>query len=431
MNILGSVAQISPPELRDTLLFTIFKSFYDDDYKFVKKAALMQIGEFIFALRGRKIPNLLLELYSSLSDPKQVQDEDVMYRCAYTFPAILLTVGMEEWPRLKVVYDNLIKKDNSDILNTMAASIHEIAKIVGPTITASKLDPIAKHYLKSKKTLNIILSNLHEFLTVLDMEKRFPYLQLLKEIIDGSEYNWRQREIFASHCGDYAKLFDIEKVHETILPIVYDLLEDNVAQVRNIACREYVNVVMQLKSIPEYFGEAVQFLLKLFNSISFRDRQCFILACEGFMCYEQIFSKHFLTQFLTLQKDTVVNVRVTLARALYEHMKISGVLASNVHIVRTIELLKNDKSKEVKESVTEASKEWNKMNEIVISNMEELEKAQEAAGAAVDLNIMNDEESNEELKRQEAEKVVIYLLRKIIHICKWQKYVNLCFQYLV
>eukprot|EP00826_Nyctotherus_ovalis_P017926 TRINITY_DN1530_c0_g2_i8.p1 TRINITY_DN1530_c0_g2~~TRINITY_DN1530_c0_g2_i8.p1 ORF type:complete len:382 (-),score=87.27 TRINITY_DN1530_c0_g2_i8:1176-2321(-) len=366
----------------------------------------MQIGQFVFSLRGCKVPRFLLDVYASLADARKTQDDDLIYHCAYTFPAVLLTVGVFEWPLLRDVYKNLIKKDSVNIMTTMAASIHEIAKIVGSEIAEAELDPIAKYYLKNKLTLAVMLSHLHDFLAVLTMKKRLDYLPIIQAIMEKSEHNWRQREIFARHSGDYARLFDIQKIHEIVLPISYTLLEDQVAQVRAKACQEFVHVAMQLKSEPLFFNEAITFLQKLFNSINFRDRQSFIQACEGFMCYEAIFVKHFLTQFLALQKDKVVNVRVALARVLNSHMKVSGVLRSNVHILRTIELLKNDSSREVRENVTEASKECDKMLEAIISNQEELEKAQEAAAASIDLRSSNDEELKEELRRQEVEKIV-------------------------
>jgi len=420
VNLLSDISRISPPEIREVLLVDIFKEFHKDNYKFVKKASLMQIGQFIFSLRGGKVPQFLLEIYSSLADTKKTDDEDLIYHCAYTFPAVLLTIGKDEWPVLRDVYKNLIKKDSLRIMTIMAASIHEVAKIVGSEIAVTELDPIAKYYLKNKLTLSAILKNLHEFLAVLEMKQRLDYLPIIQAIIERSEYNWKQREIFALNSGSYAKLFDIEKVYRIILPIAYTLLEDNVIQVRIKACQEFINIAMQLKPIPEYFNEVISHLHKLFASVSFRDRQSFVQACEGFMLYEQIFVQHFLTQFLVLQKDKVVNVRVTLAKVLNNHMKISGVLASNVHIIRTIELLKSDSSAEVRENVTEASKEWDKMNETTISkqeelekvkDQEELEKVKEDAGATIDLRVSNDEESSEELKRQEVEKRVRVTLK--------------------
>jgi len=372
----------------------------------------MQIGQFIYSLKGNVIPGFLIELYTSLADGKSTTDDDLIYHCAYTFPAVLLSVGVKEWPTLRNTYKNLMKKSTPQIKTTMAASIHEIAKIVGKDITAEELDPYVKAYLNDKSTLKLCLAHLHELLEVLNETQRRGYLEIVQQIIEKSNYNWRLKEIFASNAGAYSKLFDIHTVYKNILPIMQNLIQDTVVQVRVAACKEFANVTTILKSEPTYFLEAVNSVLKMFSSVNFRDRQTFLHICEGFMCYEALFDQYFLTQFLTLQKDKVVNVRVTLAKILHAHMKSSGVLASNVHIVRTIQLLQSDPVREVHESIMEASKECDKMNEMELARQEELEKVQEIAAAALEVvapeesGQIIDEEMMEEMKRQESVKMV-------------------------
>lgn len=406
VHILGSMAQVTPTEMRQSSLMEMFEEFYNDSHKSVSKAALTQIGQFIYSLKGSSIPKSLLQLYASLADEAKTQDDELIYCCAYTFPAVLHTVGVGEWPLLKVVYNNLIKKDKTKVTRTMAAYIHEVAKIVGPKITSSELTSVLKEYLKNKATQTIVLAHLHDFLAVLNAGQRLKYLPAIKVIIEESEYNWRQREIFATNSAEYAKLFSIELLHAEILPVVYRLLKDKVSQVRACACPAFYNIVVLLKSHPKFFKEAIEFILKLFASTSYCDRQSFIQICESFMCDKELFPRYFLTQFLTLQRDRVLNVRLTLARILYTHMKTSGLLASNIHIARTIDLLKSDSSGEVRECINEASKEWTKAEEVERKRQEELEKAQEIAATAINANSMElsfvcDEELNEEIVRQE------------------------------
>jgi serine/threonine-protein phosphatase 4 regulatory subunit 1 len=404
-------------QIRQSTLIEIFEEFYNDENKQINKVALAQLGQFIYSLKGSAIHKPLLNLYISLADETKTQDEDLVFHCAYTFPAVLLTVGVSEWPALKVVYNNLIKRDNVKVLKTMAAYIHEIAKIVGQKITTAELTLVLKTYLKDETTQTIILAHLHDFLGVLSPTRRLKYIPKIKMIAEESEYNWRQREILAINAAEYAKLFNIGVLHNDIMPIIYSLVKDKVHQVRVKACLSFYNVVTQLKPQPKYFKEAIEFILKLFASTSYRERQTFVQVCEGFMCDKELFPKYFLTQFLTLQRDIVLNVRLTLARVLYTHMKTSGVLASNIHIIRTIDLLKNDSSIEVRECINEASKEWNKMEEIERKRQEELEQAQEIAATAInssviDLYLVNDEEMSEEMMRQE----VVKALRKSIKV---------------
>ncbi len=396
--------------MRKATLIDVFRDFYGDVSRFVKKATLMQSGQFIYSLRGITIPQFLIDLYVSLADPKVTSDEDLIYHCAYTFPGVLLALGATQWNVLKTTYKNLIKRNTPAIKTTMAASVHEIAKIVGGQVTAEELDPIVKGFLSDKATLHLCLAHLHELLSVLDEKLRRVYLDIIQQIIEKSAYTWRLRDIFASNAGEYAKLFDVQTVYKSILPLMFGFLHDTAVQVRMNACKQFCPVVMRLKDEPDCFSKAVADILMLFSSVNFRDRQVFLTICEGFMCNEALFDQHFLTQFLTLQKDKVVNVRLSLAKILHEHMKSSGVLANNVHIIRTIQLLQHDKAKEVKESIMEASKECDKKNEQEQARQEELERVQEAAAANVDLGVdlgaAGDEEEAEEVKRKEAEKFV-------------------------
>ena len=123
------------------------------------------------------------------------------------------------------------------------------------------------------------------------------------------------------------------------------------------------------------------------------------------MCDKELFPKYFLTQFLALQRDRILNVRLTLAKVLYTHMKNSGLFASNIDIARTIDSLKKDSSIEVCECINEVSKGWNKMEEIERKRQEELERAQEIAATTIDSFSVSDEELNGEMTRQEVVKV--------------------------
>eukprot|EP00831_Metopus_contortus_P011843 TRINITY_DN1473_c0_g2_i4.p1 TRINITY_DN1473_c0_g2~~TRINITY_DN1473_c0_g2_i4.p1 ORF type:complete len:175 (+),score=42.58 TRINITY_DN1473_c0_g2_i4:116-640(+) len=125
-------------------------------------------------------------------------------------------------------------------------------------------------------------------------------------------------------------------------------------------------------------------------------RQVSTQSTWGFMSDKLLFDQYFLTQFLTLQKDKVMNVRLSMAKILHSHMKSSGVLADNIHISRTIRLLQDDTAKEVRESILEASKEWGKMAELDTTRQEELERLQEMAASNIDFDAVDEEEVEEQ-----------------------------------
>ena len=306
VKIITDISHICGQEIRETYLVEIYIKYCKDASEFVKHAAAHQIGKFIFSLKGSKIEPFLIQRYISLC-PKKGAEEQLCYHCAYTFPAVLLTLGKEEWPTLKQTYLNMVYKEISQIRITLASSIHEVAKIVGPDITKEDLNPILKNFLNTISTAQSSLSHLHEFLAMIEDPDRLVYLDLVTEAIKNSKYNWRTRHIFAANAEAYSKLYNIDIVYEKIIPIIFKLLSDQVIEVRMKMCETTYPVVMLLKSNQKYFDAVLGNISEFSSSQGFRDKQTFLNICSGFMCNESVFDQYLLTDFLSLQQDRVVN----------------------------------------------------------------------------------------------------------------------------
>ena len=324
---------------------------------------------------------------------------EVVYSCAFYFPGVLLTAGDKEWSILKVAYNNLLKSKENTVKVTILLSIHEVAKVLGPKLTTEKLDSIVKSHLTKQPTTKLCLTRLHEFLPVLNESQRRNYLELIKSIITLSGHQWRIRIILAEHAGDYAKLFNTQLVYKYIFPIICDLVQDKVGEVRVAACKEFTKVLSRLKADEDHFNKAIDFVHKLAVSTSFRGRQSFLLICEKLMNSKELFEEHFLTEFLRLQKDKVPNVRITLAKVLRSYINNSG---ENLYITRTIEALKEDESRDVRENIGGVIKETSKPK----VSPEVLEKEQEMAAETLESATSKDEEIREEIRRQENKKLI-------------------------
>ena len=55
------------------------------------------------------MPDELIEMYLSMVDPQKAQsiDSDLPFYCAYSFPAVLQTLGHTRWPLLKPMFEKL------------------------------------------------------------------------------------------------------------------------------------------------------------------------------------------------------------------------------------------------------------------------------------------------------------------------------------
>ena len=94
------------------------------------------------------VPQLLIDHYISMTDPSRVQtvDNDIARHCAFSLPAVALTLGRSNWPQLRDTYKALASDMQWKVRRTLASSIHELGIILGEQ--AQDLIPIFNGFLK-------------------------------------------------------------------------------------------------------------------------------------------------------------------------------------------------------------------------------------------------------------------------------------------
>ena len=58
-------------------------------------------------------------------------ENDILFACAYNFPAVFDALGKTKWQVLLPIYTKLLKVQDKKIKKTIASSLHEISKILG------------------------------------------------------------------------------------------------------------------------------------------------------------------------------------------------------------------------------------------------------------------------------------------------------------
>ena len=107
MEVLPEMCKLAPDDVKNGPLLEIFKRFTEDSSKWVKQAATQYLGPFIVCYDGLNPSPELLEFYIQMvtenlkpqkkgASSNQGQEE-VLYHCAYNFPAVLLTLGPTAW----------------------------------------------------------------------------------------------------------------------------------------------------------------------------------------------------------------------------------------------------------------------------------------------------------------------------------------------
>ena len=98
-----------------------------DKNKLVKAAAYKKLGAYIHSLKGGAINPIFIEAYNKMATGELDSistNNDIIYSCAYNFPAVLDAIGPSKWSQLTATYSKLLKSSDKKVRRTLAASLH-------------------------------------------------------------------------------------------------------------------------------------------------------------------------------------------------------------------------------------------------------------------------------------------------------------------
>merc|ERR1719507_615763 len=173
------------------------------------------------------VPQLLIDHYVSMIDPSRAQtvDNDIARHCAFSLPAVALTLGRTNWPLLKETYESLANDMQWKVRRTLASSIHELGVILGEDVASTDLVPIFNGFIKDlDEVCTGVLKHLADFLKLLGEEERNSYLPRLEEFLKmDNERNWRFRLELTEQLGILVPIFSADQLTEHLAPIAITL----------------------------------------------------------------------------------------------------------------------------------------------------------------------------------------------------------------
>lgn len=271
-------------DLRTKLAVDGVELFMNDVSRNVRNMLAEIIGELItkFLPEGWEesrqpgnVPIVLIEFFLSLgahASNKQVfkMDSDRAIICAFNFPAVTLTAGVDLWDsHLKDTYLTLTKDYQIKVRRTFAYSLHEVARIIGPDRTEHDLVQIFALYLMDLDEVKQgVLEHLSDFLAALAPSSRDEYIPILAEVWDGVMTNWRLRDILAGQLKDISLLFDPTRVVEHVVPLALRACQDEFASVRDtgVSCVSEPILVTEPKCWVICFTDMFHFLKLPYSS---------------------------------------------------------------------------------------------------------------------------------------------------------------------
>ena len=114
----------------------MFNRLSTDMSRWVRFSAFQTLGPLIATLDPEEITPAILDQFTNMA----TGEGEITLYCAFNFPGVLLTVGASRWEGLREAYMTLVKDVHQwKVRRSLAHSLHEIAKILGPELTESAL----------------------------------------------------------------------------------------------------------------------------------------------------------------------------------------------------------------------------------------------------------------------------------------------------
>ncbi|XP_044734109.1 serine/threonine-protein phosphatase 4 regulatory subunit 1-like isoform X2 [Chrysoperla carnea] len=315
------------------------------------------------------VPQLLIEHYTSMTDPvlASLTDAELSYHCAFSFPAVALTLGKDHWDLLHKTYITLAADIQWKVRRAVAGSLHEVATILGEKLATEHLAPIFDDLIKDVDVVRIgALKHMAYFFKIIAPHRRNQYLPRLAEfLVTDSALNWRYRCELANQLLLSLPLWTGRDVGRHILPLAKELLQDKVAAVRAAAVLLVSDLIHHVES-ESLNKRAFPNVAQIFNvhfahSKSWVRRQTFATLCAKlvtqYVLPPETFARDVMPHFLDLSWDPVANVRLAVAKTLANNILKNEYFADpncihNEPLLKVLRRLQSDKDRDVRQAAS-------------------------------------------------------------------------------
>jgi len=223
------------------------QSFLSDASRWVRNSAHQHLGPFLATLPSSAITAPVLAPFLAMAPRADVAasgaltstspDPELAIFCAFSFPAVALTLGPARWSEIRPLFLVLARHPEKKVRRPVSHSLHELARVVGPDITLTDLYPVFDLFRRDVEDVRRgVIRGLSAFLSGMRPADREACIPVLRETLDSlPPRGWRLRRAVARQVDSLASLFSPVMVFAQVRPLVERLLDDDVAAVRNAA----------------------------------------------------------------------------------------------------------------------------------------------------------------------------------------------------
>lgn len=283
---------------------------------------------------------------------------------AYNLPAVVLTLGADQWSRLKQAHAELTSSDKPKVRKSLAASLHEIAKMIGQGATRDDLLPAATRFVTDDDVdvRSAMFDNMDVFLSCLpQMDAERTLSQLLSLWSTGALRDWRLRERLAQHIPSMAKQFLLEDEEGHLVSLMQLALADPISAVRDAGIHCVPNLY---KAFAEHDQVIADGFLGMVSDLGISTGYRLRVAC--LLCVAALVEAGIqrsscelllLGRLNQMGDDKVVDVRIALSRTLGQMCRKDELYAlsqsRSEELNKLIAKLVHDESDEVRQAVSD------------------------------------------------------------------------------
>lgn len=279
---------------------------------------------------------------------------------AYNLPAVLLTVGKEQWPRLRAIHQDLCTDVSGKVRRSLAASLHEVAKIVGPQAASQDILPLFRRALVEDNDIEVRAAALEHadvllsHVDAVDGEAELRKLHGMWQTTFAS--SWRLRERLVQLIPSLAPKFLLSDDEGTLVHLMRDAIVDVVSAVRAAG----VTSVPTLYQIFEEHDQVVAdgflgMVADIGENESYRARVGCLMSMQALFHHRVQRSSVemlLLGRLVALGRDPVVDVRIALAKAVALMCRLEELYASpqsrSDELIDLLRRLTHDRSADVR-----------------------------------------------------------------------------------
>ncbi len=301
-------------------LINIFKHYTQDNQKFVRHAAVEIIGKFTntlpIELRDKVILDFYIKTIIDFYQSKEIAsqaDNEMLYNCAFNFPAMLFLFGKDYWKDLKPCYLKMSGDKYFKVRKSLASSINEVASIIGKDETETVLIPIFERFYREEGEIQkTIYKSMPKFLLNIQPEKRKVYLEKLKRLLRSRE-KWRTKREYVEILGNLGGVFDDELTFTQIFPVCLNMCFDEVNEVRIHAAKSIKSLILHFLSKEQFREKIKDILFSFATSMKYIYRLLFIYLAREIIDQNEVINEYFIDHLEKLSRDKIVNIQYVMA----------------------------------------------------------------------------------------------------------------------